>query len=93
MPKCDLCGRDRPQEVCHDLELTGVEKTYLRASGVERDHLTYCKSCWRALSDDRQQGARIVQGLFQSWLKQRGSGLSEQKAAELFKLLVGKNAV
>jgi hypothetical protein len=85
---CDLCGREKPDEVFHHIELSEKERAFLRSSGVERDRLSYCKGCWKALTSDREQGARIVQGLFRSAFTQMGG--SNRHSDKMFELLMGK---
>jgi len=87
---CDLCTKEKPDEGFEFLDLTPQERVYLRASGVNRERLSFCKGCWGAITKDREQGARLLQGLFQTGLREMGAATSEKNSAKMFDVLMGK---
>lgn len=89
MATCDLCGKEKPNDGFEFLVLTSAERLYLRAGGVDREQLSFCRVCWKAITTDREQGARLLQGLFDTGLRQMGMATSQRKSSEMFDVLMG----
>lgn len=89
--KCCICGSERDQDKCVGLTLTEAEAEAIRKLGKEPvKEIFYCNPCYR-IATDREQGARLMQGLVQTRLRALGSPKAEEMGARMYDMLIRKS--
>lgn len=69
---CSVCGKPAPSETCKVLRLTPEELAAIRILGEPPEQFTFCKACWKLVSD-RERGAQLFKGLMQARMRAQGS--------------------
>lgn len=88
--KCCMCSKEC---VGVTIQLTDEEKAAVQAMGQKpTDSYTYCRPCFRVLSDP-EQGARLIQGVFHLNAKLVGLPNAEALAQKYHDLLISKARV
>jgi len=92
MANCLICSKDCTENQAHIIKLTAQEREFLLKSGSKPlEQYTYCKPCWRILSDPAT-APDFISGLVH--LNLRKIGVSNAKdLAERYKHWLAKHAV
>jgi len=90
--ECCVCRRLQPDlKRCEVLTLTPEEKKAVADSGTNPvpDKLIYCHPCWKIVND-KQRGARFLQGLWETGLRRAGVADAEARAKKFHDALIAK---
>jgi len=86
MTTCCVCGREQKDIIT--LKLTEVEKAYAKkVENLDVDSFSYCRACYRILCD-REQGARLIQGVVQTNMASLGASNADVLAKRLYEHLI-----
>lgn len=89
--KCGICGAERDRDKCVVLVTTPAEAESIRKMGREPEkEYIYCNPCYRVVTD-REQGARLMQGLIQTKLRTSGSPKADELSKRMYEMLVKRS--
>jgi len=91
--KCGVCNRPVVGVAARIEKLTDADKAYSRKLGVEPpDEYVYCGPCYRLIHEDKEAGARLIQGTLQANLRAAGVPNADQIAKRYYDALIKKAA-
>ncbi len=91
--ECCICGAKRERQDAVVVVLSDEEKAAIRQMKVEPpNEYAYCKPCHR-LTTDREQGARLIQGLVQTRLQLQGNPKAEEIGRRYYEFFIQKAKV
>jgi hypothetical protein len=79
MSNCLICGVEKNREALHVIVLTEEERAQVPNP---LDEYTYCKPCWKVLSDPRTAPA-LISGIAQHRLAELGVSRADEMAEKL----------
>jgi hypothetical protein len=89
--KCGICGAERERDKCVVLVTTPTEAAAIRKMGREPEkEYVYCNPCYRVVTD-REQGARLMQGLIQTRLRTSGSPKAEALSKRMYEMMINRS--
>lgn len=86
--KCCVCGREGNAQQTTAFTITDEEKAVIKGMGVEpQDSYVYCHPCL-AILQDKEAGARLIQGVARKNLTAMGHPSPGQASSKVYERLV-----